>query len=36
MSVTLTLANGQKLTIQGTKDRDVAVFRAQRMGFKVR
>ena len=36
MSVTLTLPNGRKLVVQGTNDRDVAVYRAQKNGFKVR
>lgn len=35
MSVTLKLHNGEKLVVQGTNDRDVAVYRAKKLGFKV-
>lgn len=34
--VTLILISGDPLVVQGTDDRDVAVFRAQQLGFKVR
>jgi hypothetical protein len=36
LKVVLTLVSGDKLTITGTNDRDVAVYRAQKMGFQVK
>jgi uncharacterized protein YlzI (FlbEa/FlbD family) len=35
VSITLILSNGRKLVVQGTNDRDVAVYRAKKLGFKV-